>query len=147
MRFTWPTDKTPQKQAPIKEIGRSFFRVSNKPFYEIIAFANKEVKRPEDKERYAIKVLSIEKILEEQKHVVSLKNEISIMWDMIRCSAALQLIEMYIDSLNVYLVLEFQEKGSLLSQIISLPQKENDDGSQSRYQRPLNENQTKLIMT
>jgi hypothetical protein len=38
---------------------------------------------------YAIKALSIEKVMAEKNLIRSLKNEISIHWEMIRCDAAL----------------------------------------------------------
>jgi hypothetical protein len=52
---------------------------------------------------------------------------------------------MYYDFQNVYLVLEYQGEGSLLSKLMKAPA--NNSEQVSKYQRPLNENQVKLIMT
>lgn len=78
-------------------------------------------------------MLKIEKIVAQDKNIESMINEVSTHWDLQLCEGMLKLQEIFIDHVYVFLVLDYQQEGSLLSKILSKTQ--------------FNEKQTKMIMT
>ena len=63
----------------------------------------------------------------------SVKNEIGMHWELTESAGTLNLQEIFIDENLIYLVLDYQEQGSLLSKILK--------------SETFSEEQTKLIMT
>lgn len=51
--------------------------------------------------------MNIEQIVKDEEYVISLRNEISIHWALMKCNAALKLDEIYTDKESIYLVLEY----------------------------------------
>lgn len=74
----------------------------------------------------------MEKIADSDKLIKSIKNEIQVHWELSKCDTVLGLQEVFIDTYFIYLMLDYQEHGSLLSKIIAKQQ--------------FTESQTKLIM-
>jgi len=68
----------------------------------------------------AIKILDKESLasLPNNQGVTSLVNEIRVHWAIFECDGVLQLLEIFEDSEFVYLVLEYQRKGSLLKHLM-----------------------------
>ena len=56
-------------------------------------------------------------LLSDDRVLKNLENEIKVHWALQGCDGVLQLRELYEDDENVYLVLDYQEGGSLLDHI------------------------------
>jgi serine/threonine protein kinase len=66
-------------------------------------------------EKVAIKMLRKDKILEQKMGIKSLLNEIRVHWTLEQCGGVLQLIAIHEDQEMIYLVLEYQPKGTLMN--------------------------------
>lgn len=66
----------------------------------------------------AIKILDKSKISQSEFGVRNLLQEIKVHWELEECDSILRLQEIYEDEVFVYLVLEYQQQGSLLGQIL-----------------------------
>ncbi|TNV86377.1 hypothetical protein FGO68_gene6469 [Halteria grandinella] len=93
---------------------------------------NKQAPPDQTERNVAIKILSVEKMAESDKLIKALKSEIEVHWELSKCDTILGLQEIYIDTYFIYLVLDYQQYGSLLSKIIA--------------RQTFTEGQTKLIM-
>ena len=82
--------------------------------------------------RVALKIIPIKNIISDPRQLRNLGNEIKVHWALNECDGILQLLELYEDEEYVYLVLDFQEEGSLLDYI--------------QKNKQLTENQTKVII-
>jgi predicted transposase YbfD/YdcC len=60
-------------------------------------------------------MLRKEKILEMKMGVMSLLNEIRVHWTLEQCEGVLQLVAIHEDQDMIYLVLEYQPKGTLMN--------------------------------
>jgi predicted transposase YbfD/YdcC len=60
-------------------------------------------------------MLRKEKILEMKMGVMSLLNEIRVHWTLEQCEGVLQLVTIHEDQDMIYLVLEYQPKGTLMN--------------------------------
>ena len=85
-----------------------FWKKIGKGTYGDVHLATKIKKNPNMGDRKkAIKVMNIEQIVKDEEYVISLRNEISIHWGLMKCNAALKLDEIYTDKHSIYLVLEY----------------------------------------
>lgn len=66
----------------------------------------------------AIKIINKAKINESQINKDNLVNEIRVHWALESCASILRLIQLFEDGQSVYLVLEYQAKGSLMNSIM-----------------------------
>ena len=62
----------------------------------------------------AIKILDKKKLEECENGPKNLVTEIKVHWDIEECDSLLRLLEIYEDEFFVYMVLEYQQQGSLL---------------------------------
>lgn len=85
-----------------------FWKKIGKGTYGDVHLATK-IKKTENggDRKKAIKVMNIEQIVKDEEYVISLRNEISIHWALMKCNAALKLDEIYTDKESIYLVLEY----------------------------------------
>lgn len=81
----------------------------------------------------AIKILDKRKIAKNDSRTKHLVTEIRVHWELEKCDGALRLLELYEDDLFIYMVLEYQQMGSLLSQIMN--------------KKKFSEKETKVIMS
>jgi hypothetical protein len=65
----------------------------------------------------AIKVLKKERLCKMKQGLRSLLNEINVHWVLEQCEGVLQLLGIHEDVEQIYLVLEYQPKGTLMNTI------------------------------
>lgn len=63
----------------------------------------------------AIKKLKKKQIIGSKNGLTYLLNEIRVHWSLETCNSAVRLIQLFEDDINIYIVLEFQPKGSLMT--------------------------------
>ncbi len=78
-------------------------------------------------------MLDLDLICQNELALENIKNEIALQQTLSQCDGVLKLREIYIDYTLAYLVLDFQEEGSLLNKILD--------------ETKFSEQETKLIMT
>lgn len=66
----------------------------------------------------AVKILDKQRIIAHHHGLNNLFNEIKVHWSLADCDGILHMLEIYEDEFYVYLVLEYQQDGSLLNEII-----------------------------
>lgn len=69
----------------------------------------------ESKTVVAIKKLKKKQIVSSRNGLTYLLNEIRVHWSLETCNSAVRLLSLFEDQINVYIVLEFQPKGSLMT--------------------------------
>ena len=70
---------------------------------------------PEKQTIVAIKKLKKAQIAAGTNGIKYLLNEIKVHWTLEGCASVLKLLQLYEDELNVYMVLEYQPKGTLMT--------------------------------
>lgn len=68
----------------------------------------------------AVKVMELDKIIGNVKLIDSLRNEICTHWILGQCSAVPKLLELYLDSSFIYIIMDYIEHGSILSNMINM---------------------------
>jgi len=80
---------------------------------------NEAVQNPKIKDRkVAIKIMQSSTLVNNKKLCSDLENELRVHWALRDCDGILSLRELYEDDLFVYLVLDYQDGGSLLEHSI-----------------------------
>ena len=70
--------------------------------------------------KVAVKIMKKKQILDSNLGFKGILREIKVHWKLGECSNILELFELYESEENIYMVLEYQTKGSLLNQIIEV---------------------------